>query len=136
MECIIFNIETPLNYDIGFPANPECVGFPDIIKNKERKKYGKLDLDTLDEIELGTLITIRVRLANIAVMDKKNKGIIKHNLLYINNECGGVFTFKGFNIDYCYGRIYGDLTNIITGETLSDWLITHYPNNFKKYKVY
>lgn len=135
MECIIFNVETPLNYDVGFPSNPECEGFDRSIVNLERKTYGILDEDTLEEKILGTLKTVRVRLSNIVPISKKNRGLIKYNILLVNNECGGVFNFIQKEMDNVYNRTYGDIVNIVTGETLSSWLIRRYPEDFKKYSL-
>jgi hypothetical protein len=139
MIGVVFNIQNPLNFDIGFPYT-EDFSKHRTLRNAVSEKTGVYrEYDKIANAygETKELPLFKVRLGGIIrkkkdVKKTTDEGIVKYNIIQKNNRAGGVFFITITSIDK-YGRLEANIIDPVTGESLSEWLIKEYPHLYRPY---
>lgn len=136
MFCLIFNIENPLNFDVGFPTlNYDELPIRNVVSHKTSfyRRYNKETREVSDKMNIKLF---KLRLSGI--IKKKDQsaisdGFIKYKLIRWNNRTGGLFYISIKSVDK-YGRIEADLIDPVSGKSISDWLKRKYSNKYQNYR--
>lgn len=125
---LLYNIKTPLMYDIVLLDDMNAKSFPKEVRSKTYK-CSTLDEETLQMGEHIPVRSIKCVLSGIEYTPNSRSDNSKQHLIMLSNSLGTVFYFSTEGVCTKDGLLI-NLFNPLTGESIANWLKRLYPESY------